>query len=89
MSNLKRVNDKSVVRQDLDYLVSLHNAVCKAIIEHDRHNTMPAIELLKKQGSIERMIKRHKNILECGFHDRELTAYLPANGIGNVSLFSV
>jgi hypothetical protein len=88
MSSLKRINDKSVIKEDLEYLIALHNAVSKAKIDHDRTSIEPAVELLKKIGCIERMMKRHKNILECGFHDKELTAYLPANGIGNVSLFS-
>lgn len=87
MSVLKKINDKSTVKKDLEYLILLHNAVCKAKIDHDRNNVQPAIELLQKLGCIERMMKRHKNILECGFHDRELIALLPANGIGNVSLF--
>lgn len=87
MSNLKRINDKSTVKKDLEYLILLHNAVSKAQIEHDRNSIEPAVELLLKLGCIERMMKRHKNILECGFHDRELVSLLPENGIGNVSLF--
>ena len=87
MSNLKKINDKSIVKKDLEYLVLLHNAVSKAMIDHDRNNIEPAVELLLKLGCIERMMKRHKNILECGFHDKELISLLPANGIGNVPLF--
>lgn len=87
MSSLKRINDKSVVKQDLEYLIALHNAVSKAKIDHDRHNIEPAVDLLLKMGCIERMMKRHKNILEFGLHDIELK-YLLEGGIGNKDLFS-
>jgi hypothetical protein len=86
MASFKNINSKSVIKQDFEYLESLHNAVCKAIIDHNRNSIEPNVPLLNKQASIERMMKRHKNILECGFHDKELTKYIPANGIGNVSL---
>ncbi|MDI9872250.1 hypothetical protein [Flectobacillus roseus] len=68
----KDINSKSVLKEDYEYLKSLHNAVCGAIAKHNFVNIEPNQELLKKQAHVERIMMRMKNIIEFGVHDKEL-----------------
>lgn len=87
MSRLKHFSDKSQIKEYLDYLTSLHNAVSKAKIDHDRHSMDPNIELINKSFWIEGMMLIFKNILKYGVHDTSML-HLLEGGIGNKELFS-
>ena len=87
MSKLKnQINSRKVLKEDYDYLKSLHNAVCGAIVKHNNANVHPNEELLKKQASVERIMQRMKNIIDFGVHDKDIVPLLKS-GIHEQSLF--
>ncbi len=82
----KSLNSKSVLKEDYDYLKSLHNAVCGAISKHNQANIDPNQELLKKQAHVERIMQRMKNIIDFGVHDKEMI-HLLKSGITEQTLY--
>ncbi len=82
----KSINSKSVLKDDYEYLKSLHNAVCGAISKHNKVSLDPNEELLKKQAHVERIMQRMKNIIDFGVHDKEMV-HLLKSGITEQSLF--
>lgn len=82
----KSLNSKSVLKEDYEYLKSLHNAVCGAISKHNKVSLDPNQELLKKQAHVERIMQRMKNIIDFGVHDKEMIHLLKA-GVHEPELF--
>ncbi|MGX7687307.1 hypothetical protein ACWA1C_09105 [Flectobacillus roseus] len=72
----KDINSKSVLKEDYEYLKSLHNSVCGAIAKHNQVDVEPNTVLLKKLSSIERIMQRHKNMIEFGVHDKALIEHI-------------
>lgn len=82
----KGINSKSVLKEDYEYLKSLHNSVCGAISKHNQTCIEPNQVLLKKLGHVERIMMRMKNIIDFGVHDKELIEHIKP--IESPTLFS-